>query len=577
MRRFLIITLLVLSAQSVFSNDRPWEFKIELSKKNYLLGENIWLDVTITNISPDTQISAAIIAEKGPGFTFVVRDSLGESVDFTGYYSSAVYHPDVYLIEPGRELYRCFNLSWLYRSMAENPGSYSIKGIIDLPFESDCYFDDLLSNKLSFNIIEPAGECQEAYELSTTALEYDNRSDSAKLYHQALLDRYPETVYAAKSFHDLRRSEIVHINSRYGEPFDLVSYANLIKYANVILFPYPNSGNSEFRLRWILLRMQQYEKSIVDNFLRNVSKAAPSTRLARFADQRLFIRDRMPAIDECVSIPYKEDRWKLEIQMSKTEYFLHEGLWIDVSITNISDDTLMSDCNIVPAHLGFNLVITDSAGNILEYVGSMILFGIGNKTHLIAPGEEVYACFSLGWLYGMADRLGRFTVRAETRFEGAYNPYVFPNLTSNEHSFSVIELGGTEKEVWDLMEEARDFKRRGKTLLVANRYVEIYENNPNSIFAVDCYYLAWSTLRSQLWSTNSAALTRNRLEMNTDLVELFPVSQRTGSWLTGIVYDMQDDDKRAFLTQVAQNHPNTRAARFASQMLIRTFRKQVPK
>ena len=67
MKKLIVILLLLIIAQSATTEEPQWEFKIELSKENYLLEENIWLDVTITNISKDTLVSAQRIVEKGLG------------------------------------------------------------------------------------------------------------------------------------------------------------------------------------------------------------------------------------------------------------------------------------------------------------------------------------------------------------------------------------------------------------------------------------------------------------------------------------------------------------------------------
>lgn len=110
MKKQIVILILLFIAQSATAENLKWEFKIELSKENYLLHENIWLDVTITNISADTLVSAQRIVEKGLGFNFVVTDSLGNKIENLVYYSGASYTPKAYLVAPGEEIYRCYNL-----------------------------------------------------------------------------------------------------------------------------------------------------------------------------------------------------------------------------------------------------------------------------------------------------------------------------------------------------------------------------------------------------------------------------------------------------------------------------------
>lgn len=568
MNKYIIFIILFITTLSVIADDQQWEFKIELSKQNYLLNENIWLDVTITNITPDTLKSACIINSRGCGFKYIVKDSLGNNIDYTGPYTGARYNPEAYLIEPGEQIYRCFNLRYLYYSIRENSGRYTIRGIIDLPFENECYFDNPTSNELSFNIVEPSGEEKEASELITKARELSSSRDSSEQYYQELLDNYPNSVYAEESFRHVLRKETVYNYDIKDEQFDY------IKYANMSLFRYPNSGDSNSRLGWILHKMKDYDQEIINRMLNNIIKVAPDTRLSGFAKQALFRENRVKLLEECESIVDEEQNWDLIIGLSKQKYFLHEDIIVDVTITNITNDTLKSDCIIIPDNFGFNFIIKDSLGNILEYAGPQYSYGISNKTHLIGPGEQVYVFYDLLGLYKL-DSPGKYTIQAENIIN-YYNPYFFDNLTSNELSFETIELIGDEKEVYDLMREARKLWRKKDSDQAGRKYQEILNKYPNTVFFDECYRNARAYTNNVISNYFNGSPV-DRIGYLKDLIDKSPDSENVRGWILGLERELENEDILEYLKKVIKDYPNTRAAKIVRQKLVRDSRKQVPK
>lgn len=587
MKKQIIIIILLLITKSAFSEIPKWEFKIELSKENYLLEENIWLDVTITNITTDTLVSARRITSRGLGFTFIVADSLGNNVDYTGSYSTASYSPKVYLVAPGEELYRCYNLGHLFSTLPYTTGSYTIQSFIDLPFENECYFDDLTSNALSFNIVEPIGIEKEAYKLKLEACDrfiYCTSPEAVQIYQQ-LFEKFPNSVYAEEAFRAIKREYIIERFNQRNKEFDYVETANKI------LFQYPNSGDSKNRLSSIFdidERRDRAEKLVgkeKKRFLNDIIRVVPNTRLAKFAKQILQRDSRIEVFDKCESVIDTIPKWELKIELSKEKYFLFEPIWLDVTITNITKDTLKSDCDLYPNSKGFQLIITDSTGNQLAYSCDWTFCPTvnSNRTHLIPPGEKIYKCFNLLNFYHtspssfpltpyyQAIQTGKYSVQAKN-IKHYYNPYIFDNLTSNVLFFDILKLDETENAVYNLILEAGKLRRQKDHDPAGRKYQEILDRYPNSVFSENCYYYTQTYIDN---AYREGKLDHDKLLRN--MLDKFPNSSDSRGRILGIVYDFDLEKKLEFLKTVIADHPNTRAAKFAKQMFLRDSRKQVPK
>ena len=218
---------------------------------------------------------------------------------------------------------------------------------------------------------------------------------------------------------------------------------------------------------------------------------------------------RIEVFDKCESVIDTIPKWELKIELSKEKYFLFEPIWLDVTITNISSDTLKSDCIIAPNHLGFNFIIKDSLGNKLEYTGPVSCYTTSNKTHIVGPNEQVYRCFKINSLYSAVNIFpNRYTIQAINE-KSYYNPYLFDNLTSNEILFSIIELSTEEQKVFDLMEEAKKLWRQKDTDSSGRKYQEILDRYPNSVFSEQCFRSA------RVYTNNAITLTPEAITTET--------------------------------------------------------------
>ncbi len=69
----------------------------------------------------------------------------------------------------------------------------------------------------------------------------------------------------------------------------------------------------------------------------------------------------------------EENNWELKIKLDKQEYLLHEKIWLDATITNISSDSLSTNGFVFPSQ--FVVELKDESGNILKYTGPESIYG----------------------------------------------------------------------------------------------------------------------------------------------------------------------------------------------------------
>lgn len=398
MKNIIFFIICILSTQILSAQEKKWEFKIELDKQEYLLEENIWLDVSITNISEDTLFSIDYIPSSGCGFDFIVQNSLGQEVLYSGTYTNAAFKPRTYPILPGQQIYACFNLKNLYYSLSYSTGEFSIQGFVDLPFKNECYFDDLKSNKLQFTISEPTGSEKGAYQLISAAYD-ENRfcsADTAITIYQQVLDSFPQSVYGEESYSKVIIEKLRNIDNRPQKEIDYIALANKC------LFKYPNSGHTKSFLQRILYLAEKTDMKMSKRLMQSTIQASKNTRLNKLAKRIQHVKNRVLSSKTCESIVDSTQLWIFEIGLSKNSFANYEDIWLDMTITNITSDTLKADWSIDPYYGNLELNMKDSMGNIVQKIDNMtVCYAFWNsESSLIEPGGEIYTCINLNSFFG---------------------------------------------------------------------------------------------------------------------------------------------------------------------------------
>ncbi len=341
-KTFLLILLFVTFLSSnVYANENKWNLEIELDKQNYIFHEPIWLDITLTNITTDTLRTDGLVQPNHRQFFIEIIDEAEKLVEYTGgQYSIMASLPGELLIDAGEQDYGTFDLLRMFSSYNKGSGYripiYWFTFIPEGTYTVRVLFEDDISNKLNFNIVKPSGDEKEALELIEKASKiWKDDTDHTSQIYKEIVERFPNSVFAEMCFYLSR----VYSQERK-DGLKQGSYDRRI-FKREMIENYPNSGRSKGWLDAITHDMgddviNDAEKwEIINKYLRDY----PNTRCYKFAKQ---MQERIFGI---------ENNWGLEIELEKQVYISHEPIWIDVTITNITSDTLRTH-GLVEANFG---------------------------------------------------------------------------------------------------------------------------------------------------------------------------------------------------------------------------------
>ncbi len=276
------------------------------------------------------------------------------------------------------------------------------------------------------------------------------------------------------------------------------------------------------------------------------------------------------------SLSANENDWGLEISLSKQSYILHERIWLDVILTNISSDTLRSDGLWVPNHGGFGIAITDANGDVLEYTGPQSLLPGGPGQLLFEVGEQEFGSFDLLESFGNRDDSSGYRVLSWV-FPyiptGTYTVKVYCEGTvSDELAFDIVEPSGEERVVLGLIEEASSVYTRDNRGPSVQRFGSIVDGYPNSVFAEQCFY--FSRRYTQKSRDEVRQGTFDQRGFTSEMLMNYPNSGHSRNWLKATTREMEDEEKLDLFNRLIEHKSGTRAARFARQMRDRILSKQ---
>jgi hypothetical protein len=249
----------------------------------------------------------------------------------------------------------------------------------------------------------------------------------------------------------------------------------------------------------------------------------------------------------------KVQEFKLQISLTKDTYLEAEPIWLDVTLINVSQDTARAWGLCLPCQMGFEVIVLDERGDTLEYNGLLYDMKRG-PGWIMKPGETYYNCLDLSEHYGDAPEplapMATFTFTKSLK-PGKYtvtSSYHIRSQTieSNQVKFEVKPPTGEEKEAYVLLQEAYIFYIRSKLDSMTQKLHEINSLYPKSGYAEKaCKHLVLDEM----------------------LINNFPNSGFTLSALRAKASRKNEKEKKEFLQRIISNHPETRSAKFAEQML----------
>lgn len=276
------LLLLTSVYSNTFSQHGKLALEIKISKNIYLLGEAIYINVYLKNLTSDTVVTNSLSMDDS-FLNFLVQDKEGKN-----YYDT--YHKLTgktfgLKLPPNSVEYWVWDINARYginSNFKHYPsknylpvGKYSVIAV----FQSG--YDMMRSNTLELEIVEPHDEELEAFKLLSHAddLRIEKKFDEALQTLDTLKTKHIRSVYRPMAF----RVQIFILN--YG----LKDETNAYPIAKSLIDAYPNSEYALMALTSILTHVGAPDKDrkIRKEILQYVTSKYPGTRVAEFGEKTL--------------------------------------------------------------------------------------------------------------------------------------------------------------------------------------------------------------------------------------------------------------------------------------------------
>lgn len=243
---------------------------------------------------------------------------------------------------------------------------------------------------------------------------------------------------------------------------------------------------------------------------------------------------------------------RLDISLSDTIYYVCQPIWLDAQLTNISADTVRVQTFKFPGGGILNAILTNESGDTLRTVWHAQFLDWSG--FILNPKEWYYEAFDLADIFHNYEVVpefptfqwrtaslapGRYEVSAEYHFR--QNRVGAPKIT-----FEVIEPTSAEREAFELYVEAYKNQNRKNYSLAKQQLNKLITGYSKSVYAEKAYW----------W-----------LHRDEELLEKCPDSGYLTGHLRTKIDKMSKEEKEEFLQKVIKEHPGTRSAKFAEQLL----------
>ena len=274
-----LILFLFLLANTILADKQKLSLELSLDKETYLLREPVWLDVTLKNISDDTVRIKRFGTPCHGLFNIELKDAKGSIIPFTGGTYNMKWGPG-WLSESKNQYYDCYNITSLFNTHESLLGQ--IFGLLPVgEYSIKAHYGDTYSNDLTFRVIEPFGQEQEAYKILVDAfdLRSKKKNDSANQKFHDVKEKYPQSAYAEKGLDQIICSQIIHSGLTISE----------LQTPQEMLNAYPNTGYSNNCLALLVWEKTKEEQK---ELLQKIIEKAPPSRTTKFAKQRLRMLEK---------------------------------------------------------------------------------------------------------------------------------------------------------------------------------------------------------------------------------------------------------------------------------------------
>ncbi len=265
----------------------------------------------------------------------------------------------------------------------------------------------------------------------------------------------------------------------------------------------------------------------------------------------MLVGSSAPSTGEETITQYWTARVSLEISLPSTQFLLGEPVWLDVTLTNTSQDIVVIPLGLCLACRTLDLEIRDESGDLVPYSGIHVFWM--PKPVTMAPGESQIRSYDLLEYYGIG-------VNKDSDIDRRLQPSSYSvtardgPVYSTVERFRIVEPEGTDAEVLNALHEA-SVSLDGLELDEALRVLESIEHlTASSPYAERATYLkALSRLG------NPEAL----VQACRNAVESDPDSRYAGYYVGKVVGGMTPGELALFLEDLERSAPNSRATKVA--------------
>lgn len=269
----------------------------------------------------------------------------------------------------------------------------------------------------------------------------------------------------------------------------------------------------------------------------------------------MLLGSSAPSTGERTVTQYWTARVSLEISLPSTQFLLGEPVWLDVTLTNTSQDTIVIPHGPLCLRCRtLDLELRDESGDLVPYSGSNV-FWIAKPVSM-APGESKERSYDLLEFYGT--RVNECSSIERRLQPGSYSVTAREgSVYSTVEPFRIVQPEGTDSEVLNALHEA-SVSLDGLELDEALRVLESIEHlTASSPYAERATYLkALSRLG------NPEAL----VQACNDAIESDPDSRYAGYYVGKVVGEMTPVELALFMEGLERSAPNSRAAKAARKI-----------
>ncbi|MFX1537681.1 MAG: tol-pal system YbgF family protein [Promethearchaeota archaeon] len=261
----------------------------------------------------------------------------------------------------------------------------------------------------------------------------------------------------------------------------------------------------------------------------------------------------------CLNLKADNTPLKLGIDLSKEIYVVSEPIWLDMTLTNINQDTVRTFGPCIPCG-DTKLQILNEKGDTLPYVGVKADFA--GSGHLMQSGEQIYNCHNILDYYGDREDLIRFRLRPGTySVQATYYGSKSGIISSQKTNFEVREPEGSEKEALRLLKNGYSAQITKESDSAIENFETLIQKFPKSVYVETAYfYLAASY---QIYKGDTEKCRNVRIET----LEKFPDSGYSRGIIAFLVRGKDSSQQKNIMIEITKEHPNTRAAKFAQKKL----------